>query len=856
MSTLDSAASHPEKGAGGSVPDQKESPRQPAHDSRATGEDLRVIGVPRRRVDARAKVTGQTRFADDISLPRMVHCKLLRSPHPHARILKIDASRASAHPGVYLVLTGKDVPIQYGILPVSQDEQALCVDRVRHVGDPVAAVIAREELTAFDALDLIDVEYEILATISDPAKALATPEPRIHEYGEEGNIHKLVSLQFGNVEEGFAEADEIFEDTFFYQGNTHLPIEQHAAVAIKDPDGKLTIWSSTQTPHYLHRALAKVLEMPAAHIRVIATPNGGGFGGKSDPFNHEIVVAKAALALDRPVKICLTREEVFYCHRGRHPILMRFKTGVKKDGTITGMHLQSLIDGGAYGSYGVASTFYAGALQTTTYHIPRYRYDGCRTFTNKPPCGPKRGHGTPQPRFGQEVQLDKIAEKLKLDPADLRLRIVESSNVVTANFFRLGTVNLAECIRRIVKVSGWKEKFRKLPDGRGVGLACSAYLTGAGLPIYWNKMPHSGVQLKFDRGGGVAVFCGATEIGQGSDDVLAGIVAEVLGIETFDIRLFTGDTDLGPVDLGSYSSRVTLMAGNAALQATERGKALLAEAVAAKLEVPQERLRFADKRVFDSAAPEKGVSFAEAICLAEARFGTIGTVGSYTPPKSPALYKGGGVGPSPTYSYSAAVVEVEVNPATGWVTVPKIWIAHDIGRALNPTLVRGQVEGSVYMGLGEALMEEQEFRRLPKKLSHALVHKFPSILEYKSPTSLDMPDVITELIEEPDPRGPFGAKEVGQGPLLPIMPAVANAVYDAVGVRVDEVPITPEKILKALAEKKAGRDPRFGPTHFPQVPWPESLRVPPPWEGGDGNAINDPPHRPKSRPEKDKVLTP
>jgi 4-hydroxybenzoyl-CoA reductase subunit alpha len=835
---------------------EKDSRTSPATALKANGDELRVIGIPRRRVDARAKVTGQTRFADDIFLPRMAYCKLLRSPHPHARIRKIDTLRAAAHPGVYLVLTGKDVPTHYGILPVSQDEQALCVDRVRHVGDPVAAVIAREELTAFEALDLIDVDYEILTTIADPEEALATPEPRIHEYGEEGNIHKLVALEFGNVQEGFAEADEIFEDTFFFQGNTHLPIEQHASVAIKDPDGKLTIWSSTQTPHYVHRALAKVLEMPAAHIRVIATPNGGGFGGKSDPFNHEIVVAKAALLLDRPVKICLTREEVFYCHRGRHPVLMKFKTGVKKDGKITGMHLQTLIDGGAYGSYGVASTFYAGALQTTTYHIPRYRYQGCRTFTNKPPCGPKRGHGTPQPRFGQEVQLDKIAEKLKVDPADLRLRMVESSDAVTANFLRLGTVNLAECIRRVVKISGWQEKFRKLLAGRGVGLACSAYLTGAGLPIYWNKMPHSGVQLKFDRSGGVSIFCGATEIGQGSDDVLAGIVAEVLGIDPFDIRLFTGDTDLGPVDLGSYSSRVTLMAGNAALQAAERGKAIIADAVAEKLEVPKERLRFAGRRVFDSTAPEKGLSFQEAVCLAEARFGTIGTVGSYTPAKSPALYKGGGVGPSPTYSYSAAVVEVEVNQVTGWVTVPRIWIAHDIGRALNPTLARGQVEGSVYMGLGEALMEEQEFRRLPKKLSHALVHKFPSILEYKSPTSLDMPEVFTELIEEPDPRGPFGAKEVGQGPLLPIMPAVANAVYDAVGVRIDEIPVTPEKIMKALAEKKAGREPRFGPSHFPQVNWPEALRVPPPWEGGDGNAVNDVPRRAKAEPKKEKVLAP
>jgi len=835
--------------------EQNEKSSSPVAGSGSPGEGFRVIGVPRRRVDGRAKVTGQTRFADDICLPRMAHCKLLRSPHPHARIRRMDVSRALAHPGVYLVLTGKDLPVQYGILPVSQDEQALCLDHVRHVGDPVAAVVAREELTAFEALDLIDVDYEILPTICDPEEALATPEPRIHEYGEEGNIHKLVALEFGDVEQGFAEADEIFEDTFFYQGNTHLPIEQHASVAIKDPDGKLTIWSSTQTPHYLHRALAKVLAMPPAHIRVVATPNGGGFGGKSDPFHHEIVVAKAALLLDRPVKICLTREEVFYCHRGRHPVLMKFKTGVKKDGTITGLHLRTLIDGGAYGSYGVASTYYAGALQTTTYHIPRYRYEGCRTFTNKPPCGPKRGHGTPQPRFGQEVQLDKIAERRRIDPADLRLRIVETPNTVTANFLSLGTVNLGECIRRVVEASDWKTKFRKLPEGRGVGMACSAYLTGAGLPIYWNKMPHSGVQLKFDRGGGVSVFCGATEIGQGSDDVLAGIVAEVLGIDPFDVRLFTGDTDLGPVDLGSYSSRVTLMAGNAALQAAERGKALLAEAVALKFEVPKERLRFAGKRVFDSAAPDEGVSFAEAICLAEARFGTIGTVGSYTPPKSPALYKGGGVGPSPTYSYSAAVVEVAVNPLTGWVHVRKVWMAHDIGRALNPTLVRGQVEGSVYMGLGEALMEEQEFRRLPKRLSHALVHKFPSMLEYKSPTSLDMPEVLTELIEDPDPRGPFGAKEVGQGPLLPIMPAVANAVYDAVGVRIDEVPITPEKVMKALAEKRAGREPRFGPDHFPQVHWPEALRVPPPWEGGDGNAVNEV-QREKPRAAKEKVLAP
>ena len=525
----------------------------------------------------------------------------------------------------------------------------------------------------------------------------------------------------------------MFDDVFFFEGSTHLPIEQHATLAAKDPDGKLVVWSSTQTPHYLHRALAKALQMPAAHIRVIATPNGGGFGGKSDPFNHEVVVAKAALLLDRPVKICLTREEVFYCHRGRHPVLMRFRTGVTKDGEITGVDLQTLLDGGAYGSYGVASTFYTGALQTVTYNIPTYRFRGCRVFTNKPPCGPKRGHGTPQGRFGQEVQLDKIAERLQLDPAALRLKIIAPPDSLTANFLRIGTIGLTECVNRVVSSSGWHDKFRKLPLGRGVGLACSSYLSGAGLPINWNDLPHSGVQLKLDRSGGVTAFCGATEIGQGSDDVLVGCVAEVLGIEPFDIRAITGDTDLTPVDLGSYSSRVTLMMGNAAIEAATRARDLLAQAVSRKLEIPLERVAFQGRRVFDAEAPERGVTFQEAVCMAEAQFGTIGTTGSYTPPKSAAKFKGGGVGPSPTYSYTAAVVEVEVDPDTGWLVVPRVWIAHDIGRSLNPTLVRGQVEGSVYMGLGEALMEEQAFRRLPPRLSHALVHKFPSTARIQEP---------------------------------------------------------------------------------------------------------------------------
>jgi len=806
-----------------------------------------AVGKPLRRVDGRAKVTGETRFADDLSMPGMLFMKLARASVPHARILEVDASRALAAEGVRAVLTGKEFPVPFGILPVSQDEHALCTDKVRFVGDPVAAVVAADELAAEEAARLVAVRYEPLPTIASPEEALATPEPRIHDHGDAGNVHKAVALDFGDVPGALASAEHVFEDHFFYQGSNHLALEQHATLAYLDPDGRVVIASSTQVPHYLHRAAARVLGLPPAGIRIIAQPQGGGFGGKTDLFGHEIVAAKAALITGRPVKISLTREEVFYCHRGRHPVRMRMRTGVGKDGRILGHSVETLLDGGAYGSYGVASTFYTGALETVTYRMERYRFRGCRTFTNKPPCGPKRGHGTPQPRFGLEVHLDKICERLGRDPAEWRIENAVEAGSLTANWMKVRTIGLKECLEAVVAASGWKQRFRRLGRGRGLGIASSAYMCGAGLPIYFNDMPHSGVQLLLDRGGGVTVSCGAAEVGQGSDNVLAVIVAEVLGLHPADVRVVTGDTALGPVDLGSYSSRVTLMMGNAAVEAATRARERLAAAAAARLEVPAERIGFGEGRVFDVSDPDRGLSFAEAVQRAEAAGGTVGTVGSYRPPPPPSRYKGGGVGPSPAYSYSAAVVEVEVDEATGVVRVAKVWIAHDIGRALNPVLVRGQVEGSVYMGLGEALMEEQEFRRLPPRLSRALVHQAPSMLEYKSPGTLDMPEVETILVEGPEPNGPFGAKEVGQGPLLPIPPAVANAVYDAVRVRVDEVPITPEKVLAAL--DSASR--RYGPGEFPSVPWPEPLLVPPPWEGGDGGALNEPKRkdRPARRPE-------
>ncbi len=796
-------------------------------------EAFTVVGQPLPKIDAWGKVTGETRYADDLVLPRMAFGKLLRSAHAHARILSIDATRARALPGVLAVITGHDLPrVKFGILPVSQDEEALCTEKVRMVGDAVAAVAAVDEETAEAATRLIDVQYEPLPALMSIHESLAHPEVRIHEYGDGPNVHKNVALQFGDVDKAFAESHLVREDVFYFEGNTHLPMEQHAAVAHWAADGKLTLWSSTQTPHYVHRLLTKILAVPGAHIRVIAAPVGGGFGGKLDPFAHEIAACKLSQLTGRPVKIACTREEVFYIHRGRHPVLMWLKTGFTKDGDITGSHIRTWLDGGAYGSYGVASTFYTGVINPVTYKMPVYKFEGARVFTNKPPCGPKRGHGTPQPRFALECQLDKAAEQLGIDPADLRRRIVAEPFTKTANHLTVTTIGLGECIDKVVEASGWRDKRARYGEAakhaaakplwqsrkrKGVGIAGSAYMTGAGTAIYWNNMPHSGVVIRADRSGAVAVLCGATDIGQGSDSILAYLPAEVLGIEPKDVHVHPADTSLTPVDLGSYSSRVTLMCGMAAIQAATRLREVVARAVARKLETSAERIVFRERKVGVLEDWDKAVAFPLAIELAEAMHGVLAFAGSYAPPKRAGKYKGGGVGPSPCYSYSACVVELTVDEDTGWIELDDVWIAHDIGRALNPLLVEGQVEGSVYMGIGEALMEGQVFRKG--------LHKHPSMLEYKSPTTLETPDIHTFLVETDDPEGPFGAKEAGQGPLLPVIPAIANAIYHAVGVRIDQVPITPDMVLRGLDLKRQGKPARIGPDKLPLFRFKEPLVV-------------------------------
>ena len=790
-------------------------------------EQFDVVGSALTRQDGLPKTTGSARYADDLKLPRMAFCRLLRATRPHARIVSIDTSGARELRGVLGVITGAELPVKYGVLPVGQDEQALCSDKVRYIGDAVAAVAAIDEETAEKALDLIEVTYEELPTYLSIEEGLTKPGEPIHE-GKFGNAHRAAALEFGDVDKALAEADHVFEDTYFFQGNTHLPLEQHACVAEWNPSGKLTLWSSTQSPHYVHKELAKALGLNEDQVRVVAPPVGGGFGGKLELFQHEAAAAKLAMLTGRPIKAALNREEVFYCHRGRHPVLMWIKTGWTRDGHLTGMDFQSFVDGGAYMSYGAASLYYTGALQAVCEHVPAYRWQGVRVLTNKPPCGPKRGHGTPQPRYALECHFDAVAERLGIPVLELRRKNFLEPNSKTVNHLRITSNGLRECVDIVTRESHFETKHRKLPFGKGIGFAVGAYLCGAGLPLYWNDMPHSSVDIRLDRSGVVTVSCGQIDIGQGSNSMLVTVVSEALGCKPEQISLVSADTDLTPIDLGSYSSRVTFMAGNAAIAAARQLRNLLVGAASAELDVAPEDLvlRRGTLSRRDGIGPP--LSFPELVKLAESRNGALAATGSYKPPKLAGPFKGSGVGPSPAYSYSAAVAEVDVDPDTGWVTVERIWMAHDIGRALNPVLVQGQIEGSIYMALGEALMEEQEFRgdRGPRVLG---VHRIPSMLEYKSPTTFETPEIHTFLVETIDPEGPFGAKEVGQGPLLPVIPAVANAVHDAVGARIDETPITPEKVLRALEAENR----RYGPTRLPTYPFPRLQKVAPPWAETD-----------------------
>jgi 4-hydroxybenzoyl-CoA reductase subunit alpha len=786
-------------------------PRQAA--AAATEEQLRalaeqattVIGRRNRTVDGSGKVTGATVYTDDIALPGMLHGKILRSPHPHARIVSIDTTGAEAMEGVHAVVTGRDMPVTYCVIPWTRDEYPLCVDRVRYVGDGVAAVAAVDEETANRALTLIRVEYEVLEPVLQPERALEPDAPQIHEPGKpgrNGNITKHVHLEFGDVDAALADSDVVIEGEYFFQGTTHTPIEPHCAIGWYDPTGRLTVWSATQVPHYLHRELARVLDLDVARIRVVQPAVGGAFGGKSEPFDLEFCVAALSRKCGRPVKILYTREEVFYSHRGRHPMKMKYRVGGTSDGRIRAVDGRLLLDGGAYASFGLVTAYYSGQLLTAPYTFDTYRFDSTRVYTNKPACGPKRGHGSVQPRFAFEVQLDRLAERLGIDPIEIRRRNFMGERTRTINELRVTSNGFMECLAAVERASEWREKHRRMPYGRGVGVAGSCYISGTNYPIYPNDMPQAAVQIQIERSGRVAVFTGASEIGQGSNSMVAYIAAEELGVPLDYIRVHATDTDMTPVDLGAYSSRETFMVGNACIMAAAELRTKVCGAVAGTWDVPRSQVGLAGGWAFDLQDTGRRMPISEAFNVAETKLGTLAAVGHYNTPKDVhGEYRGGTIGASPAYSFTAHIAQVAVDTDTGFVEVEKIWIAHDCGRALNPVLVEGQMEGSAYMGFAEALMEEQIFK--DEGHGRAGLHNAPSLLDYRIPTSLDTPLMQSLIIESYDPEGPYGAKEAGEGPLHPSIPAIANAIYDAVGVRMDAMPFSPPNVWWALQSGSA-----------------------------------------------------
>ena len=743
------------------------------------------------KVDGLPRITGQARFTDDLKLPRMAHAKVLRSPHPHARILAVDPSEALATPGVLAVITGPDIPRRYGPIPVAQDETALAIDKVRYVGEPVACVAALTEEIAREATRRIKVTYEPLEPVFSNADALDRSKPLIHEHARKpSNVLRRVFQSYGDVDAGFADADLVMEHHYTYPGSTHLALETQSALASPGPDGVLTVWSSTQNPHALHRTLAKILDLPAHRLRLIKPAVGAGYGGKCDAFVTDVCAAFLATRLDRPVKFTLEREEVFYAHRGRHPTTMRLKMGMKADGALTALELEAVANGGAYSSYGVVTSYYLGVFGTIPYKLENYRFTSSRVYTNLPPCGPKRGHGAIQPRFALEMHLDRMCEALGLDPVEVRLKNLVQPNTETCNGLRVTSVALAQCIEAVVQASGYRERRGRLGRGRGLGLACSAYMCGALHPVYTTEMAQSGIQLQVERSGRVTVFSGTADIGQGSNHMLATLVSERLGLAPEDIRVIEADSDLVPVDLGSYSSRVTFMAGNATLQAADRLRALIFDAVAEHLGVPVEALSARDRQI---SGGDRAVSWETAIDLAETKHGTLGSTGSYKPPRIGNRFRRESVGPSPAYSFTAQVAEVCVDEETGQLTVLDLWVAHDAGRVLHHGVAAGQVEGCVYMGVGEALSEEQTYQ--------GGVMRTPSILEYRAPTVHETPRIHTALIESHDPGGPFGAKEVGEGPQLSTVPAIGNAIHDATGLWLSAPPYTPDRVWSALKRR-------------------------------------------------------
>ena len=750
-------------------------------------------GVP--LIDGIEKVNGKARYTADLDHADALVGRIFRSPVSHADIIRLDVSKARALDGVVAVVTGDDCPHTYGVLPIAMNEYPLARGRVRYRGEPVAAVAATDADTAERALGLIEFEVKELPAYYTSEAARAPGAVLLHD-NKPGNIERDVHNEFGDVRQGFAAADLVREEKFNCAEINHAQIEPHASLAEYDPaTGRLTMQTVSQVGYYLHLMLAQCLEMDSSRIRVIKPFIGGGFGARVETLNFEIIAALLARAATGKVLMQLTREETFITHRARPQTDIKLKLGMNKDGRITACECEVVQRGGAYAGYGIITILYAGALLHGIYDIPAVKYDGYRVYANLPPCGAMRGHGSVDMRHAFECLVDRMARELKLDPFAVRRANLLRAPTRTLNDLVVNSYGLGECLDKVERASGWRERLGKLAPGKGLGMACSHYVSGAAKPIHRTGEPHAVVNLKLDFDGGVTALTGAADIGQGSSTMVAIAVAEMLDISLDRVRVVAADTAITPKDNGAYSSRITFMVGNAAIDAAKNLKAVLVAAAARKLEAKPEDVECGE--VFRvGSGKQASLPFADVVAAALVEEGAITVKGSFTcpPDMQGGKHRGGAVGSTMGFSYAAQVVEVSVDEATASVSVDKVWVALDCGHAINPLAVEGQVEGSVWMGMGQAMCEETHY--LDGLPAHA------SFLEYRMPTIAESPPIEVQIVESHDPFGPFGAKEASEGALAGFPPALVNAIANAIGMDLNALPVTPDRVMDALIERR------------------------------------------------------
>lgn len=766
----------------------------------AKNSTLNPVGKSVPRIDGLGIVTGQTKYAFDVGFSNMLVGKMLRSPHAHARILSIDTSKAQALPGVRAIITAEDThKIKFGsneyFFPHTVDQMALESEKVRYIGDEIGAVAAVDEETAMEALKLIDVKYEVLPHVVDVKEAMKPGAPQIHE--SLNNIAVILPVNFGNADKALKEADYVREDVFYAPAAHQAALEPHVCVGQwESSTDKVTLWASSQAPFKCRESLAKTLKLDLNNVRVIKMAVGGGFGGKLEMLPMDFaacLLSKKANGL--PVKICYDREEEFICSRRKHGMHYTVKSGVKKDGTLMGMTVDVIADGGAYCSYG--PTVLAASIMRIfmVYKIQHFRGAGYRVYTNTPISGAMRGFGGVQSGFAIESHMDMLAEGIGMDPVTFRLKNITGPNMVTVNKMVLSSNGLKECIDKALEASQWKQKHGQQRHlHRGIGMGIAADVMGSKM---YKSHESAGSIVKVEEDGSVYFFTGAADTGQGSNTALSQIAAQELGVSYERVKCTSGDTETTPFDTGSFASRVTFISGNATILAARDAKRQMLEVVAEEHQLALEDIDIVAEEVVIKKDNKVLMSFDKALELCYSfNYGRqIMGQGSYNPKTTPIDFRNGEGNVSGSYGFEAQIAEVEVDTDTGEVTILKMWDAHDIGKAINPQSVKGQIEGSLSMGIGYTFLENLQFHKSGRVVN-------PNFAHYRLPHGLGTPPMESILIETDDPQGPFGAKGMGEAALLPTSAAIANAIYDAVGIRLKELPFTPNKVIAALKEKR------------------------------------------------------